>query len=158
MRIPHLVIWTLSLMLLAGCVETPVDITPTADLSVYVEDINGTSISDARVYIFDTEAAYNVYVGQNPDGSSSITPSLSPTNIGVTDGGGLTVFVNFPLDGTSFASGSTFIHRPRPLYLRVEGIGPLGTPATNDDDVKKITFPELESGDAITQDITIIIK
>lgn len=134
------------------------NITPTADLIFQVTDDQGNPVADAVVYIFPFKSNYDDYVASNPDGNDQVTPTLSAQNVGVTDGNGEALFANYVLEGNSFASGSTFINRPNPLYVRIQAEGSTpGTFITNDSDLFKITFDELESGDFIVEEIPVVL-
>lgn len=154
---------SLSLILLmavaiTACVEdiNP-NITPVANLSFYVTD--GTNpVQGAVVYLFPFQTTYNTYLADNPEGNDQITPPISSDNVAVTDVNGLATFRNKALDGNSFASGTTWFHRPNPIYFRVEATRSGPVYLTNDDDVFKISFGELESGDVVNEEVDVLIK
>ncbi|MEZ4826866.1 MAG: hypothetical protein R3C61_11385 [Bacteroidia bacterium] len=138
-------------------VETVGNQTPTADLIFIVSDDKGQPVEGAIVYIFPYKSSYDDYVAANPGGNDLITPSLPSENVGITSAIGQATFTNFTLEGNSYASGSTYYNRPNPLYFRIQAsVG--GTNITNDSDLFKITFDELESGTHVVEDIPVVLK
>lgn len=149
------------LILLAGIVSsceegvTP-NVTPTGTLNFYVTDTNQDAVEGATVYLFPFKSVYDAYLADNPDGTDQPTPDLPADQIGITDASGLATFPNFQLEGNSFASGDTWVHRPNSIYFRVQ-FEDGGNALTNDSDIIKISFDELESGDMIEVDQDVVI-
>ncbi|MEM7657897.1 MAG: hypothetical protein AAF399_17360 [Bacteroidota bacterium] len=136
--------------------ETAVNpnITPTVDLTIAVVDDAFQPVEGATVYLFPFRTPYEEYLAENPDGDPNITPSLSAENIGITNALGEVVFPTRPMEGTSYASGETFIHEPNPVYVRVQAPGNL----TNDQGVNRIAFDDAESGDQIAEFVEIQVQ
>ncbi|MEO0898785.1 MAG: hypothetical protein AAFY71_20400 [Bacteroidota bacterium] len=141
-------------ILMIGCEEGGLAITPTSDITFVVTDNASNAVENARVYLFRTRSSYEGYVADNPTGDASISPSLSAENVGTTDSQGRVTFVDFDLDGSNYASGSTFFFNPNPIYYRVEGANNL----TNDNGDNKLSYDELESGTVLTETIDVIIE
>ncbi len=132
--------------------------TPTGDLNFQVFTAASDPVANARVYLFPTESAYESYIQNNPNGEPSITPSLTPDRIGTTNNQGRVTFADVSLDGPFYTSGSTQFYNPNPIYIRVEGSVNGTDYLTNDQDIFKLSFPELESGDMITENTDIVIR
>ena len=132
------------------------NITPTADLDFVVLNATFNPVEDARIYLFPNQNMYDAYLLENPDGSDQFDPGLAASRIGRTDSAGQFIFTNYTLEGTEFASGNTFIHRPNPIYFRIEAsiTDQNGTTyLTNDGTDFKLTFDELENGIKILEEI-----
>lgn len=139
-----------------SCVEdVNPDITPVANLTFTVT-FNGQPVEGAAVYLFPFQSIYQSYLADNPSGSDQITPNVTADNVAVTNAAGEAFFSNKPLEGTSYASGTTFFHRPNPVYFRIQATRPGPVYLTNDDDVFRISFQELESGSVV--DITTDVE
>ncbi len=133
------------------------NITPVVNLTFFVTD--GTNpVEGAVVYLFPFQSAYNSYLSQNPSGSNQITPSISAENVAVTNASGVATFPTKPLEGSSYASGTTYFHRPNPIYFRVQATRPGPVYLTNDQDEFRISFEELESGDIVNEEVDVLIK
>lgn len=133
------------------------NITPVANLTFYVTD-GADPVAGAVVYLFPFEGTYTTYLADNPDGNPAITPSISSDNVAVTDANGIAVFENHVLDGNSYASGTTWYHRPNSIYYRVEASLAGSTYATSDNDGFKISFDELESGSIVNEEIDVVVE
>ena len=151
----------LGLFIVTSCVEPVGNITPTADLIFIVTDAQDQPVEGAVVYLFPFKSPYEAYLAQNPDGNDQITPSVASEDVAVSDADGRAIFSGKALEGNSFASGTTFIHRPNPIYFRIQATVTEGNDTnylTNDADIFKISFDELESGDFIIEEIPILLQ
>lgn len=148
----------LLLSVIAGCEEgiNP-NITPVVNLTFYVTD-GADPVSGAVVYLFPFEGTYTTYLSDNPEGNPSITPAISSENVAITDANGVATFENRPLDGNSYASGTTWFHRPNSIYYRVEASLPGPVYVTSDNDGSKISFDELESGSVVYEEVDVIVE
>ncbi len=148
----------LMLAIVTGCEEglNP-DITPVANLTFHVTNGN-TPVEGATIYLFPFKSTYETYLIDNPDGAPQITPPVSSDNVAVTNASGMATFNNFPLEGSSYASGTTFFHNTNPLYFRVEATRPGPVYLTNDNDVFRLSFGELESGTIVNEDVDVVVE
>lgn len=141
-----------------SCVEdVNPDITPVANLTFTVT-ASGQPVEGAVVYLFPFQSIYQSYLTDNPSGSDQITPNVTAENVAVTNAAGQAFFSNKPLDGTSYASGTTFIHRPNPIYFRIQATRPGPVYLTNDDDVFRISFQEIGSGSVVDIDTDVELQ
>lgn len=149
---------TVLAIIVSACVEeVNPNITPTVDLTILVTNASAEPQEGARVYLFPFESTYDTYIGDNPNGEESITPSLGAENIGITNAQGEVSFPTRPLEGNSYASGNTWFHRPNPIYVRVEA--PTGSSTlTNDQGLFKISFDETEAGLQISEFVEIEVE
>ena len=133
------------------------NITPQAELIFTITDNNDQPQVGASVYLFPFRTLYEDYLNENPDGDPLITPTVASENVGTTDSEGKVTFAARDLEGNSFASGDTWIHRPNSIYFRVvhEDSGKF---LNNDNDVFKVSFDELESGDFIIVETPVVIN
>lgn len=147
----------LLMTVIAGCEEgiNP-NITPVVNLTFYVTD-GVDPVEGAVVYLFPFEGVFNTYLNENPDGNPTITPSISSDNVAITNASGVATFDSRPLDGNSYASGTTWFHRPNSIYYRVEASLPGPTYVTSDGDGSKISFDELESGSVVFEEIDVVV-
>ncbi|MDX2249326.1 MAG: hypothetical protein SF052_21230 [Bacteroidia bacterium] len=157
-RISALIFTAFMAFVVISCEVEPVgNVTPTADLVFIISDDQGHPVEGAIVYIFPYKSSYDDYVATNPDGNDLITPSLPSENVAVSSAVGQATFINFTLEGNSYASGSTYFNRPNPLYFRIQAtVG--GSHITNDTDLFKITFNELESGEHVVEEIPVALN
>ncbi len=160
---PTALLWLLLLWMVPACVVEPIgtdNITPRADLAFTVVDDAGNPIPNAQVYLFPFRTPYENYLGENPDGDPSLTPAVDPEDAATTDGQGQVTFTNRELEGTSYAQGETFIHQPNPIYFRVlaDYNGEFVTNDRNDPEAYLLTFPELESGEVILEEVEVVLR
>ncbi|MCI4670023.1 MAG: hypothetical protein MRZ79_17940 [Bacteroidia bacterium] len=159
MKTLRLSLFGLLLALLVSCDTENLAVTPTADITFVVKyNASGEPVPNARVYLFQTRSTYDNYVMENPDADPSISPNLSPTNVGTTNSSGIVQFLNYDLDGTSFASGSSFTFDTDPIYYRVEGTENGSDYLTNDGNDNRFDFGEIESGGSATLNLDVFIK
>lgn len=157
-RITGLFLTALLTFVVISCEVEPVgNTTPTADLIFIITDSQGQPVEGAIVYIFPFKSGYDSYIASNPDGNDLITPSLPSENVSVSDGTGQATFTNFTLEGNSYASGTTYFNRPNPLYFRIQATKG-SSHITNDSDLFKITFDEMESGTHIVEEIPVVLN
>ncbi|MEM7369495.1 MAG: hypothetical protein AAF587_12910 [Bacteroidota bacterium] len=147
-------IFVLALIVTACVEETTPNVTPTVDLTILITNSSAEPQEDARVYLFPFESQYQDYLTDNPDADAGITPTLGPDNIGVTNALGEVTFSNRALEGNSYASGTTWFHRPNSIYVRVE-TSTGTTVLTNDQGLTKISFDEIEAGEHIAEFVEI---
>lgn len=155
------IIMLLMALLIPGCVpEGEGNITPRADLIFVVMDESGTPIPNAQVLLFPFRTPYEDYLTTNPDGDPNQGNTLDAEDIAVTNSLGEAIFANRPLDGTSYASGTTYIHQPNSIYFRVQAEYNSGfvTNDSNDPATYRLAFPELESGDIIREEIEVFVR
>ncbi len=147
-------------LFVASCVETEGNVTPEADLIFTVVDDNGENISGAQIFLFPFQTPYEDYLAANPEGDPSQTPSLDPEDVATTNSSGEASFIGRPLDGTSFPSGNTFIHQPNSIYFRVQAEvnGEFLTNDSSDPNTYRISFPDLESGEFVRNEIEVVIR
>lgn len=158
-RLFKYIAWAILLwMLVESCEVSNPAVTPTADLTFQVRSQSNEPINAARVYLFATESAYLAYLQDNPDADPLITPSLTPDRVGNTNDDGMTMFFDYELDGPFYSSGATHFYNPNPIYIRVEGSANGTDILTNDNDITKLTFEELESGDKIIEMTDIFLN
>ncbi|MEM8890935.1 MAG: hypothetical protein AAGD28_23365 [Bacteroidota bacterium] len=158
-------VWKISLGVflilgLASCAEEiEPNITPMAELIFFVEDEAGNPIADATVILFPFQSSYNEYKDNNRDGSYTGSPNVANNNIGTTDASGRLAFPAMDLQGNGFASGTQWVYRPNPIYVRVEAFNQ-NSFLTNDDDAEstRIAFGELGSGDFVTVTTDVVVK
>ena len=100
------------------------------------------------------------YLATNPDGDPGQASNLDAEDIAVTNSLGEATFTNRPLDGTSYASGTTFIHQPNSIYFRVQASynGDFVTNDSNDPQTYRLPFPELGSGTIIMEQIEVFVR
>lgn len=137
------------------------NITPEAELYFEITDAQGNPQPNAVVYLFGFEGPYEDYIAQNPDGSDQITPNIPAENVAVADGSGVAFFSARALEGSSFQENDQWIYRPNSLYFRVQAVNESsGTKVflTNDNDVFKLSFDELKSGDFLTEYVDVVVK
>lgn len=145
-------------LILSACEETiSPNITPVVNLTFTVTD-GADPIEGAVVYLFPFEGTYTTYLSENPDGNPSITPSVSADNVAVTDANGVATFDQRPLDGNSYASGTTWFHRPNPIYYRVEASKPGPVYLTSDNGGSRISFDEIESGSIVFEEVDVVVE
>ena len=132
------------------------NITPQAELVFTVTDSNDQPQAGATVYLFPFRSLYEDYLNENPDGDPQIVAVVASKNVGITDSEGNITFPARDLEGNSFASGDSWIHRPNSIYFRIvhEESGKF---LNNDKDVFKIEFDEIESGDFIIVETPVVI-
>ena len=133
------------------------DITPVANLTFTITD-GSNPVEGATVYLFPFKTTYETYLADNPSGNPQITPPISSENVAVTNAAGVATFTNFPLEGTSYASGTTWFHRTNPVYFRVEATRPGPVYLTNDNDLFKLSFGELESGTIVNEEVEVVLE
>ena len=122
------------------------NITPQAELTFTITDKNDQPQAGATIYLFPFRTLYEDYLKENPDGDPQISAVVASQNVGTTDSEGNLTFPARDLEGNSYASGNTWIHRPNSIYFRVVHENG-GKYLNNDNDVFRITFDEIESGD-----------
>ena len=136
-------------------------IPPKANLDFVVVDNSFQPLESARIYLFPFKGNYDAYLLENPDGNGSILPNLNARNIGETDSAGQYIFTNYELQGNEFAAGNTWVHRPDPIYYRVEATLVDGSDTifvTNDGTQNVLSFDELDNGVVITEEIDAILN
>lgn len=141
-------------------VDSP-NIPPTANLDFQVISAGFQPLEDARIYLFPFKSLYDAYVLENPQGKGSLQPTLDNRNKGLTDASGSFVFSNYSLQGTAYASGASWVHRPNPLFFRVEATLISGTDTlylTNDGQKNSLSFGELDNGILLTEEIEVIVE
>ena len=156
-----IILLILGVFVVTSCEETIGNVTPTADLIFVITDSQGTPVENAVVYLFPFKSPYEAYLVENPDGDDSTTPSIPGSDVAVSGADGKAIFTGKQLEGTSYASGTTFIHEPNPIYFRVQATVNDGGSIfylTNDNDIFKISFDDLESGESIIEEIPVVIQ
>ncbi|MEM6345133.1 MAG: hypothetical protein AAF927_14675 [Bacteroidota bacterium] len=136
-------------------------IPPRANLDFVVADNSFQPLEKARIYLFPFKGNYDAYVLENPAGKESIVPNLNARNIGSTDSIGQYIFTNYELQGNEFASGNTWVHRPDPIYYRVEATlidGGDTIYVTNDGTQNILSFDELDNGVVLTEEIDVLVQ
>lgn len=133
---------------------------PIANLDFVIADNSFQPVENARIYLFPFRSNYEDYLDQNPQGRASIIPNLNARNIGLTDTAGQYIFSNYELQGNEFAAGNSWVHRPDPIYYRIEATILDGTDTlflTNDGLDNVLSFEELDNGVIITEEIDVIL-
>ncbi|MFK7925839.1 MAG: hypothetical protein AB8H47_28075 [Bacteroidia bacterium] len=136
-------------------------IPPKANLDFVVADNSFQPLENARIYLFPFKGNYDAYILENPEGKGSIQPNLNARNIGTTDSSGQYIFTNYELQGNEFAAGNTWVHRPDPLYYRIEATltdGANTIYVTNDGTQNVLTFEELDNGVVLTEELDAILQ
>jgi hypothetical protein len=150
------------LLFAVSCVEEEVGaVAPRADLIFTVVDEAGDPVSGAKVFLFGTEAAYDAYrTTDNPTGDPTMEPGLDLEDVSTTSATGEARFNERRLEGSSSASGDTYVYQPRPIYFRVLAeVG--GAFVNNDGDTRtdrRIGFPELNAGELVVEEIEVILR
>lgn len=140
---------------------TEPNIPPTANLDFQVVNTSFQPLEGARVYLFPFKSLYDTYLQENPLGTGSIQPNLNSRNIGLTDSVGTFLFENYDLQGSAFSSGNTWVHRPDPLFFRIEATLVSGSDTlylTNDGQTNSLTFGELDNALLVTEEIEVIVE
>ncbi|MEL6252777.1 MAG: hypothetical protein AAFR87_12255 [Bacteroidota bacterium] len=161
----HSWFWKISLAVflilgLASCAEEiEPNITPQAELIFFVEDEAGNPVADATVILFPFQSSYNEYIDNNRDGLYTGSPNVANNNIASTDANGRLSFPAMDLQGNGFVSGTDWIYRPNPIYVRVEAFNQNNF-LTNDAHAEstRIAFDELGSGDFVTITTEVVVK
>lgn len=152
-------IFFLSLILQACVEDVEPNITPVAELVFNLKDDAGNPVAGATVYLFPFQSSYNEYKDANQDGLYAGQPNVTAENVATSDSEGRAFFPARDLQGNGFASGTEWVYRPNPIYVRAEAKDGNDF-LTNDEDSEstRIAFGELGSGEVITVTTEVLMR